>query len=92
MIRLLTEILNIDTQNPPGNERILADYILRYLSGCPCEAFVQETGNGRANVIARIRARALMRALAPRLWPCRAAPYDLGDSEFSHIFTYGSSV
>ena len=57
MIRLLTEILNIDTQNPPGNERILADYILRYLSGCPCEAFVQETGNGRANVIARIRGR-----------------------------------
>ena len=63
MIRLLTDILNMDTQNPPGNERILADYILRYLDGCSCERSIQELGNGRANVIARIRGRESGQAL-----------------------------
>lgn len=63
MIRLLNEMLNIDTQNPPGNERILADYIFRYLSECPCERSLQDIGNGRANVIARIKGREPGRAL-----------------------------
>ena len=63
MIKLLTDILNTDTQNPPGNERILADYICRYLSGCGCDPAIQELGNGRANVTARIRGREPGKAL-----------------------------
>ena len=31
MEELLFDLLNIDTQNPPGNERILAEYVQNYL-------------------------------------------------------------
>lgn len=57
MERLLFDILNIDTQNPPGNERVLAAWIAQYLSDVPCEAAMQEVSGGRANVTARIRGR-----------------------------------
>lgn len=57
MENLLYDILNIDTQNPPGNERILAEYVKDYLSDTPCEVTVQPIGEGRANVIARLRGK-----------------------------------
>ena len=57
MKQLLIDMLNIDTQNPPGNERILAEYIRDYLAGAPCEVTVQDAGGGRANVVARVRGR-----------------------------------
>lgn len=36
MIRLLCDLLTHDTQNPPGNERILAQFIRSYLRDAPC--------------------------------------------------------
>ena len=57
MEALLFDLLNIDTQNPPGNERILAEYVRNYLSDTPCELTLQDVGDGRANVIARLRGR-----------------------------------
>ena len=63
MENLLIDILNIDTQNPPGNERILAEYIRAYLADAPCEVTVQDLGDGRANVLARLPGRAPGHAL-----------------------------
>jgi len=54
MERLLCDILNIDTQNPPGNERVLAEWIARYLADAPCGASVRPISGQRANVVARI--------------------------------------
>lgn len=58
MERLLFDLLNTDTQNPPGNERILAEYVREYLSGTPCETMIQDLGSGRANVVARLKGKA----------------------------------
>lgn len=54
METLLCDILNIDTQNPPGNERVLAEWIARYLGDTPCAVTVQPISERRANIIARI--------------------------------------
>lgn len=54
---LLEQILNIDTQNPPGNERVLAEWIAAYLSDAPCQVTMQPVAEGRANVVARIKGR-----------------------------------
>ena len=63
MEKLLFDILNMDTQNPPGNERILADYVKEYLKDAPCGAEIQDLGGGRANVFARVRGRRAGNAL-----------------------------
>lgn len=57
MERLLEHILNIDTQNPPGNERVLAEWIAAYLADAHCRVTVQHVAEGRANVVARIKGR-----------------------------------
>ncbi len=57
MEALLCDILNIDTQNPPGNERVLAEWIAAYLADVGCRASVQPVSEGRANVFARIKGR-----------------------------------
>lgn len=57
MEKLLEQILNIDTQNPPGNERVLAEWIAAYLADAPCHVTVQPVAEGRANVVARIKGR-----------------------------------
>ncbi|MBR1561421.1 MAG: M20 family metallopeptidase [Clostridia bacterium] len=57
MKKLLYDMLDIDTQNPPGNERVLAGYIRDYLADTPCEVTIQDVAEGRANVVARLRGR-----------------------------------
>ena len=52
LLELLTDILAIDTQNPPGNEKNLAEFICAYLQGLPCHVQVQDLGMNRGNVIA----------------------------------------
>ncbi len=63
MEALLRDILNIDTQNPPGNERVLAEWIAAYLADAGCRASVQPVSEGRANVFARIKGRTRQGAL-----------------------------
>jgi succinyl-diaminopimelate desuccinylase len=64
LLRLMLDVLSIDTQNPPGHEKALAEYIKRYLRNVPCEVRVQDLDAGRANVIAvrkgRTRGNALL--------------------------------
>ncbi|MEG1843270.1 MAG: M20 family metallopeptidase [Clostridia bacterium] len=54
MNALLSDLLNIDTQNPPGHERALCAYIEAYLKDAGCPVVVQELGSGRANIVSRI--------------------------------------
>ena len=56
----LTEgLIRLDTRNPPGNERVAVDFLaerLRALEGV--EVHVLDVGDGRANLLARLKAGA----------------------------------
>jgi len=56
-LRHLQALVARNTQNPPGNERITADYLDSVLSGVPgITTHVLDAGDGRANFIARLSA------------------------------------
>jgi acetylornithine deacetylase/succinyl-diaminopimelate desuccinylase-like protein len=56
-LTLLKELVALDTQNPPGNEVIVARHLDRFLKGIPgIETRILDPGDGRANFIARLRA------------------------------------
>jgi acetylornithine deacetylase/succinyl-diaminopimelate desuccinylase-like protein len=53
----LVKLIGIDTQNPPGNEALVAKYLDSVLSGIPgIETRVIEFAQGRANFVARLHA------------------------------------
>ena len=53
----LRRLIALDTQNPPGNEVLVARYFESVLRGVPgVETRVLDPGDGRANFIARLRA------------------------------------
>jgi acetylornithine deacetylase/succinyl-diaminopimelate desuccinylase-like protein len=54
-VEILQHLIQIDTTNPPGNERSAADYIQGLLArdGIGCE--ILESAPGRANLIARLK-------------------------------------
>jgi acetylornithine deacetylase/succinyl-diaminopimelate desuccinylase-like protein len=54
-IRILRDLIRLDTSNPPGNEIIAADYIARLLKANGVEPAVIETAPKRGNVIARLK-------------------------------------
>ena len=53
----LRELIKLDTTNPPGNERIAADFIAATLGRCGIEATVIESAPARASLIARVAGR-----------------------------------
>jgi acetylornithine deacetylase/succinyl-diaminopimelate desuccinylase-like protein len=56
-LALLKELVALDTQNPPGNEILVARRLDGYLRGVPgIETAILDPGDGRANFIARLRA------------------------------------
>ncbi|MDQ3522789.1 MAG: hypothetical protein M3434_10700, partial [Gemmatimonadota bacterium] len=53
----LEHLIRLNTQNPPGNERITALYFDSVFRGIPgMETRVLDVGQGRANFVARLRA------------------------------------
>ncbi|MFX3617378.1 MAG: M20 family metallopeptidase [Sporolactobacillus sp.] len=54
-LELLKDMVRIPSYNPPGNERLLAEYIRTIMTESGCETIIQETEGGRPNVIARLR-------------------------------------
>ncbi|HVN88555.1 MAG TPA: M20/M25/M40 family metallo-hydrolase [Candidatus Binataceae bacterium] len=50
----LRALIRLDTTNPPGNERLAADFIAQALIGADIEATIIEPKPTRANLIARI--------------------------------------
>ena len=63
LLNLLKDTIAFDTQNPPGNDLVLAEFIANYLSDAPCHVEVQDLGNGVGNVIAVIKGESSDNAL-----------------------------
>ncbi len=63
--KLLVELIQLDTTNPPGNEQIVADYVGRFCSerGIAYQTF--DPGGGRTSLIAQIGTGAAPRLLIP---------------------------
>ena len=55
--KLLSELIKIDTTNPPGNELPAAEFIADILRDCGLEPIVVESEEGRGNVIVRIKGK-----------------------------------
>jgi acetylornithine deacetylase/succinyl-diaminopimelate desuccinylase-like protein len=66
-VRILQELIRLNTTNPPGNERIAADYITRLLADEGIESTILESAPGRANLLARLRADGAEPTAAPLL-------------------------
>src|SRR5882672_1368477 len=54
-IRMCQALLRMDTTNPPGNERICADYLTRELAEVGYKPQLLEAAPGRTNVVVRHR-------------------------------------
>ncbi len=54
MIACLTELVRLDTTNPPGNETVAARYLADRLGGTGVRAEVVEPAPGRGSVVARL--------------------------------------
>jgi acetylornithine deacetylase/succinyl-diaminopimelate desuccinylase-like protein len=52
--RLLQSYLRIDTTNPPGRERLAADFFSRIFDREGIDNRIYDLGNGRANILARM--------------------------------------
>jgi acetylornithine deacetylase/succinyl-diaminopimelate desuccinylase-like protein len=56
-LALLKQLVALNTQNPPGNEVLVARHLEAMFTGIPgVETHVLDPGDGRANFIARLRA------------------------------------
>src|ERR1700730_10897053 len=53
-LRLLQTYIRIDTTNPPGRERLAADFFHEIFEREGIENRVYDLGDGRANVLARL--------------------------------------
>jgi len=54
---LLTDVININTVNPPGNEGVLVDYIAKYLYETGVEIQIVPVAANRSNIIDAIKGR-----------------------------------
>src|SRR5215469_10577942 len=62
-IRFLTDLVKIDTSNPPGNEVKAAEYIKSVLDKEGIASEIFESAPGRANLVARIKGNGSKRPL-----------------------------
>jgi acetylornithine deacetylase/succinyl-diaminopimelate desuccinylase-like protein len=53
--QLLSELLKIDTTNPPGNERAAAEHLQKYFAGEGIDTELLEKEPGRTNILARLK-------------------------------------
>ncbi len=56
-LQALRDLVRLDTSNPPGNERIAADYIAEDLGRNGIESTIVESKPTRASLVARIKGR-----------------------------------
>lgn len=54
-LKALRDLITLDTSNPPGNERIAADYLAAALARDGIESTIVESNRTRANLVARIK-------------------------------------
>ena len=56
-VRLLADLVAIESVNPPGNEAVVAEYVGEVLTGLGFTPRLQRLGSGRANVVAVLPGR-----------------------------------
>src|SRR5258708_38090619 len=54
-VKFLSDLVKIDTSNPPGNETRAAEYIKNVLAAEGIPAQIYESAPGRGNVVARLK-------------------------------------
>jgi len=54
LIKLLQELIRIDSQNPPGDETRIADFTRRYLEALGLKVKIYQFKKGRPNVVAHL--------------------------------------
>jgi len=54
-VKFLTDLVKIDTSNPPGNETRAAEYIKQVLASDGIQAQIYESAPGRGNLVARLK-------------------------------------
>jgi acetylornithine deacetylase/succinyl-diaminopimelate desuccinylase-like protein len=54
-VRFLADLVRIDTQDPPGNESRVADYLQKVLQAEGIDAEMLETVPGRNSIVARLK-------------------------------------
>jgi len=62
-IRFLTDLVKIDTSNPPGNEKMAAEYIKSVLDQEGIASEIFESAPGRGNIVARLKGNGTKRPL-----------------------------
>jgi len=62
-VELLQGYLRVDTTNPPGHERLAADFFKEIFDREGIENRVYDMGNGRANILARLPGQGLSRPI-----------------------------
>jgi acetylornithine deacetylase/succinyl-diaminopimelate desuccinylase-like protein len=62
-VRLLQEYLRIDTSNPPGNERVAAEFFRRLFSGQGIPSTLYDYAPGRANLYAVLKGDGSLRPI-----------------------------
>ncbi|QZN84526.1 M20/M25/M40 family metallo-hydrolase [Cellulomonas sp. C5510] len=55
VVRRLSDLVRLDTTNPPGNESLVTEYVAGELAAVGVPAVVLESAPGRANLVARLR-------------------------------------
>ncbi|MCX7958076.1 MAG: M20/M25/M40 family metallo-hydrolase [Deltaproteobacteria bacterium] len=55
VVGILSELIKINTSNPPGDEIEAIEYCARYIKGCGIEPRVIESSHKRGNLVARIK-------------------------------------
>jgi succinyl-diaminopimelate desuccinylase len=63
LIRLTQRLIRIDSQNPPGDESRIANFVKDYLRGLGINAKTYEFKKGRSNVVAVLKGRDKRRSL-----------------------------
>ncbi|HET9839777.1 MAG TPA: M20/M25/M40 family metallo-hydrolase [Candidatus Angelobacter sp.] len=54
-VKFLSDLVKIDTSNPPGNETRAAEYIKQVLAADGIQAQIYESAPGRGNLVARLK-------------------------------------
>jgi acetylornithine deacetylase/succinyl-diaminopimelate desuccinylase-like protein len=54
-VRVLARYVQLDTSNPPGHERIAADFLAQLFARDGIESQIYESAPGRASIVARLR-------------------------------------
>lgn len=63
LVKLARQLIRIDSQNPPGNERQIARFIVDYLRRIGLRAQIRAFSKGRENVLAVVPGRSRRRSL-----------------------------